>query len=273
MQFDSSKPLAGGSSPVDQAHGLRQMFVQSHPRFIPVASNPFVEFSGVLMERLCSAYAEMKMRVLVVDVSETAVPPHELTAFDLSEGIENLSSHVSFLSAPGMAMQYLDAQGTTKGFLEAVSMAALDFDVVLVLAEGIELCRLWGAASADEVRPHALLLADDQPEAITHAYTNLKLLSSRSGIRVHHTLLACPPQLSLTAQVADRISRCGASFLNTIQRRWTAVDPLEAATLPPSEALMMMAHELGEHALTVMDSSTSLMVRSSSAGLSLPSVL
>ena len=42
-------------APVDQAAGLRRLFAARSPRFVPVVSNPFLAFGGVLIERLCSA--------------------------------------------------------------------------------------------------------------------------------------------------------------------------------------------------------------------------
>ena len=51
----------------DQAEGLRQMFANACTRFVPVVSNPHIAFGGVMLERLCTAFAERGARVLVVD--------------------------------------------------------------------------------------------------------------------------------------------------------------------------------------------------------------
>ena len=231
------------------------MFVHQATRFVPIASNAFLGFSGVLLERLCSALSEMRIHSLVVDASETAVQPHELAKFDLAEGIETLSPQISFLSAPGLPLQHVDAQGSTAGFLEAVAGAAPHADIVLLHASAAELCRLFGRRAPDVPPPRALILCDDHPDSIKQAYTNIKLLATRADMRVHDTLLSCPPQGTRAAQVADRLARCGETFLGTVQHGWAAVDPLEPAASSPSKALATLARELHAHAhlLTLTD--------------------
>ena len=43
-------------APLDQAHGLRQLFSGHRVRFVPVVSNPHIGFGGLMLERLCSAF-------------------------------------------------------------------------------------------------------------------------------------------------------------------------------------------------------------------------
>ncbi|TNY02638.1 flagellar biosynthesis protein, partial [Escherichia coli] len=50
--------------PQDQAHGLRRLFAASRTRFVPVVSNPQVLGSGVLLEGLCAAFAELGLHTL-----------------------------------------------------------------------------------------------------------------------------------------------------------------------------------------------------------------
>ena len=52
-------------------------------------------FGGVVMERLCTALADLGHRTLVVDAADTASLPHELAPVDLSACIERLSQAFS----------------------------------------------------------------------------------------------------------------------------------------------------------------------------------
>ena len=242
-------------APIDQAHGLRQMFVQHSVHLIPVAANAFVPFAGVLLERLCSAFAELDLRVLVVDASESAQAPNEWTPLDLAEGIETLSPHVSYLSAPGMPMHHLDAEGSTVGFLEAVAQAAAFADVVLVHAGAAELSRMFSGVAEASAPPRLLVLCDDKIDSIKQAYANVKFMATRTRMRVHDTLLALPPESEASAQVAERLRRCGEAFLGTVQHACVAVDPLEPACTAPSDSILTLATELHRAALvhTVTD--------------------
>lgn len=235
-------------APVDQAHGLRQMFVQHEIRFVPVASNPFMPFAGVLLERLCTAMTELELHTLVVDASESAQAPKEWTPLDLSEGIETLSPQVSYLSAPGMPLQHLDAEGSTAGFLEAVARAAPHADVVLVHAGASELSRMFAAAPGT-TPPRLLVLCDEHIDSLKEAYANIKFMATRGGTRVHDTLITVPPGSNLAAQIAQRLARCGEAFLGTVQHACVAVDPMESASAAPSAELLALAAELHRHAL------------------------
>ena len=103
--------------PVDQADGLRKLFTGHTLRCIPVVSNPAIAFGGALLERLCTAYAEMGLSTLVVDAGERARAPRELAGFDLAEGSERLSPRTRFLAARGLPLRFVDANGSTASFL------------------------------------------------------------------------------------------------------------------------------------------------------------
>src|SRR3989338_11007678 len=62
-------------APVDQAQGLRQMFVSRVLRFVPVVANARSGCGGLVLERLCAAYAGFGLNTLVVDASDQARPP------------------------------------------------------------------------------------------------------------------------------------------------------------------------------------------------------
>lgn len=229
--------------PLDQADGLRRMFVHARVRFIPVVSNPHVAFGGVLLERLCTAFAEHGRRTLVVDASERAAEPDSLAAIDLAGCIETLSPTVSYLAARGLPLRHVDSTGSTAAFLTAVSDAAPAAEVVLVHAPASDLCRLFNRSKdAFQVRP--LLLADDRPASVTHAYAALKLLTQRGGMMVHDLLLGAAPNSPRAGRIAQQIATCADTFLGALLRDWAQIDPASDAAEPPTPALARLAAEL-----------------------------
>ena len=132
----------------DQAEGLRQMFAHTRVRFIPVVSNPHIAFGGVLLERLCTAFAERRATTLVVDAAERAGEDGEMALVDLGQCIERLSDRVSYLAARGLPIRFVDAAGSTRAFLQRIAEAAPRCDVVLVHASAPELCRLFSQKRA-----------------------------------------------------------------------------------------------------------------------------
>jgi len=236
--------------PLDQAHGLRRLFARQRVKFVPVVSNPHVAFGGVLLERLCAGFGEHGLHTLVVDASERASAPSELALVDLSDAIEMLSAQVSYLSARGLPIRHVDAQGSTAPFLQAVTDAAPHAEVVLVHAPASDLCRLFARSaeaarvSGDDtasVRP--LLLADDRPASVTHAYAALKLLTQRAGMLVHDLLLGAAPQSPRAERIAMQLATCADDFLGAVLRDWVQIDPAEQPTEPPTEALRRLVRE------------------------------
>ena len=67
----------------DQAEGLRQMFANGCARFVPVVSNPHITCGGVVLERLCTAFAERGAHVLVIDAGERAGSAGEMAMVEL----------------------------------------------------------------------------------------------------------------------------------------------------------------------------------------------
>ena len=110
--------------PLDQAHGLRRLFAHARVCVVPVVSNPNVAFGGVMLERLCTAFAEHGKHTLVVDAGERGGEPSELARLDLAEGVEALSPQVSYLAARGLPIRHVNAAGSTAPFLRAVLEAA-----------------------------------------------------------------------------------------------------------------------------------------------------
>ena len=212
------------SMPLDQADGLRRLFAHAQVRFVPVVSNPHMAFGGVMLERLCSGFAEQGSHTLVIDAGENAPEPNEMAQVDLAESIETLSQEVSYLAARGLPLRYVDAQGSTAGFLDAVSRAAPGADVVLVHASATDLCRLFMRGESVN-RPRPLLLADDRPVSVTHAYAAMKLLTQRGGLLVHDLLLSAAPSSPRAERIAMQIATCADDFLGAVLRDWMQIDP------------------------------------------------
>ena len=274
--YNQLDDLPTSPAPADQAQGLRRMFVSRTMRCIPVVSNPAIAFGGALLERLCSAYAEQGLRTLVVDAGESARAPAELASFDLAEGVEVLSPHVSYLAAGGLTLRFVDTSGSTSGFLDAISEAAPDIDVLLVHASAAELARLFARRvqelQAATVRP--IVLCDEQPDSVTHAYAAIKLLATRAALLTHDLLFSAPPDSPRAAKVAERMARCADDFLGATLHDWVAVDPAEAPTDGPSLRLKRLAREQLASALphTVSDSVFGALAGEIGARSALPSL-
>jgi flagellar biosynthesis protein FlhG len=225
-------------APLDQADGLRRLFAHARVCFVPVASNPHVAFGGVMLERLCTAFAQHGRHALVVDAGEHSPAHCEMATLDLASCIETLSSQVSYLAARGLPIKFVDTHGSTAGFLQAVSDAAPHADVVLVHASANDLCRLFARSQA---RP--LLLADDRPASVTHAYAAMKLLVQRAGLVVHDLLLSAAPSSPRAERIAVMIATCADDFLGAVLRDWVQIDPATDAREAPSPALRRWARE------------------------------
>ena len=226
------------SYPADQAHGLRQMFAHNRVRFVPVVANPHVAFGGVMLERLCTAFGEQGAHVLVIDAGERSPAPKEMAALELSECIETLSPQVSYLAARGLPVRYVDAQGSTASFLQAAADAAPQADVVIVHATESDLCRLFVRSDA---RP--LLLADDRPSSVTHAYGAMKLLNQRAGLVVFDLLLCASPSSPRAERIAMQLATCADDFLGAVLRDWLQIDPASDAREAPTSALRRWARD------------------------------
>ncbi len=234
--------------PLDQADGLRRLFAHARVCFVPVVSNPNVAFGGVMLERLCTAFAEHGKHTLVIDAAERASAHSEMALLDLAECIERLSPQVSYLAARGLPLRFVDASGSTASLLQTVTEAAPQCDVVLVHASASELCRLFarGAASS-KCRP--LLMADDRPTSVTHAYAAMKLLTQRAGLVVHDLLLGAAKQSPRSERIAMQIATCADDFLGAVLRDWVRIDPACDPTEAPTPELRRLVHEQLKSAL------------------------
>jgi len=237
--------------PLDQADGLRRLFASARVCFVPVVSNPNVAFGGVMLERLCTAFAEHGKHTLVIDAGERANEASEMALLDLAECIEPLSGQVSYLAARGLPLRFVDAAGSTASLLRAVTDATPHCDVVLVHASASELCRLFARGAGLSTDGHAdgrancrpLLMADDRPASVTHAYAAMKLLTQRAGLVVHDLLLGCAPQSPRAERIAMQIATCADDFLGAVLRDWVRIDPACDATEAPTIELRRLVRE------------------------------
>ncbi len=233
-------------APLDQADGLRRMFSGSRVRFVPVVSNPHLGIGGLMLERLCAAFAEHGAHTLVADASERAQAPGEMAMIELAECLEPLSERVTYLAARGLPLRFVDTHGFTSQFLESLVDAAQQVDVVLVHAPATDLCRLFSRrdprhAAREDMRP--LFLADDRPTSVTHAYAAMKLLTQRAGLVVHDLLLGAAAQSPRASRIAAQLATCADTFLGAAVRDSMQIDPAADATDPVSPALRRWAFD------------------------------
>jgi hypothetical protein len=238
----------------DQAHGLRQMFAGACARFVPVVSNPHVAFGGVMLERLCTSFTERGAKVLVVDAAERAGVAGEMAMIDLSQCIERLAPQVAYLAARGLPIRFVDAGGSTRDFLERAAEAAPGCNLVLVHADAKELCRMFAHGRRGRVddtvdAPCPIVLADDRPASVTHAYASMKLLAQRAGLVVCDLLLAAAPHSPRAERIAAKLAGCADNFFAGVLRDWARIDPAGDAGEVPSEALRrLVAARFENHA-------------------------
>lgn len=236
---DARRPMPR-PAPADQAHGLRRLFAQGGVRLVPLVSNPHVAFSGALLERLCSAFAEEGAATLLVDACERAPAPDELAVMGLADCIERLSPELSYLAARTLPLRHVDAKGSTAPFLQAIVEAAPRADVVVVHAGASDLSRMFARqAIATDVRP--LLLACDHPSSVTHAYAAMKLLALRARMMVFGLVLGAAPGSPRAPRIAERLASCADDFLGAALESWACVDLASRPTDPLPAALRRLA--------------------------------
>ena len=243
------------SSRHDQAAGLRRMFTGASARFVPVVSNPHVGCGGVLLERLSTAFAELGARVLVVDAGERAGTPGEMAMIELGQCVERLTPQIAYLASRGLAIRFVDAGGSTRGFLEHLGEAAPGADVVIVHAPASELCRMFAPRGrADAALTGAelacpIVVADDRPPSVTHAYASMKLLARRAGLVVSELLLGAAPQSPRAERIAAKLAGCADTFFAGVLRDWAWIDPAgDPCNAPGSDLRRLVASRFENHA-------------------------
>jgi len=234
----SSAFVTDRGAPRDQAHGLRRLFAGSAQRVVAVVSNPHAAFAGVLLERLSTALTQLRLNTLLVDAADNSPAPSEWAALDLAAAIERLSPQLSYLAARGLPLRQVDTRGSSAHWLQQVAQAAPQAQVLVLHATAADLARLLGRQA---VRP--LLLADDTPDGMTHAYAAMKLLAQRRELLSYDLLLAAPPDARMARRIAERLASCADRFLGAALRDWVAVDPASDVREPPCAGLLRLARE------------------------------
>ncbi len=227
----------------DQADGLRRLFARAQARFLPVVSNPHMAFGGVMLDRICTALAGVGCHTLVVDAAERAPNPREWAVMDLADCVETLSADVSYLAARGLPLRFVDTHGSTSAFLQAAADAKPRADVVLIHASASDLCRLFGQADRTRyARP--LVLADEHPASVTHAYSGIKLLSQRGDHQVQDLLLCASTRSRRADRIGQQLTRCADEFLGAAVRDCLRIDPATHANGAPEVGLQRWAREV-----------------------------
>ena len=234
--------------PADQADGLRRLFPHGGgvaQRFIGVAANTEVAFSGLALERLAAACATPERRVLVVDCASPTAQPKELASVDLAACIEPITPHLSYLAARGLPLRHVDARGSCENFLQAVGNAAPAAGVVIVHADAVELGRCFARR---ELRP--LLLAADHPGSVTSAYANLKMLSARHGLMAFDLLLVAAAKSPRTPHIAEQLALTADRFAGAVLHDWAAIDPV--VTTPGPDLVRLATAQLAAGPTTIV---------------------
>jgi hypothetical protein len=221
-----------GTMPLDQADGLRRLFAGRRQVLLPLVANPHVAFSGVVLDRLASVLAAMKRKVLVVDAAAMSPQPPELAALDLGACIEPIAPRVGYLPARGLPLAHVDTRGTAWGFVDALTRAAPQADLLLLHADATDLARIFRHRAA---RP--VLLGADHPESIKHAYAGAKLLAQRCNLLSFDLLLAAPPHSPRAEAIANSVAGCAEGFLGACLCHWALVDPAADPAEPADASL------------------------------------
>ncbi len=219
-------------APLDQADGLRRMFAGRRRVVLPLVANPYVAFSGVVLDRLAALLSAQGRQVLVVDASSASPPAHEMAALDLAACIETVSSRVAYLPARGLATAYVDTRGCAGGFIDALQRAAPQAEVLLLHADAQDLARVFKRRGA---RP--VLIGADHPDSIKHAYAGAKLLANRCSLMTFDLLLAAPPQSPRVTAIAQSLAGCAETFLGAVLLHTALVDPAGDPGAAPDAAL------------------------------------
>jgi hypothetical protein len=228
-------------APLDQADGLRRLFSGSTRRFLALAANPHVPFSGIAIERLTAALALLGRKTLVVDAADTSPAAPEAAALDLGPCIQKMSAATSYLAARGLPLRYVNTRGSSARLLDELASAAPQSDVLLVHAGAADLARLFTQRAA---RP--LLLASDHPDSVKHAYASLKLLSQRCGWLSADLVLVAAPMSPRLPHIASTLASCADTFIGAAVTAWSAVDPASRASEPPVASLRhLVAAQIG----------------------------
>ena len=109
------------------------------------------------------------------------------------------------------------------------------------------LCRIFARSAEASREGHSkcrpLLMADDRPASVTHAYAAMKLLTQRAGLVVHDLLLGAAKQSPRSERIAMQIATCADDFLGAVLRDWVRIDPACDPTETPTPELRRLVRE------------------------------
>jgi flagellar biosynthesis protein FlhG len=160
---------------------------------------------------------------------------------DLGQCVERLTPQIAYLAARGLAVRFVDAAGSTRAFLERAAEAAPGCNVVVVHASASELCRMLARRHHESFdgsdAPSPIVLAEDRPASVTHAYASMKLLAERAGIVVSELVLGAAPSSPRAERIAAKLASCADHFFAGVLRDWARVDPAGDPCDPPGDDL------------------------------------
>lgn len=229
------------AQPGDQADGLRRLFSTRSVRFIPVVSNPFVAQESALIRQVSAALAQLGLYTLVVDVCEEPgqTRPRKAPMVDLADHIQVLGDRTASLSARGLPGRWADVNGSTQGFLQAVIDAAPLSQAVVVHGSASALAQMFGRGTLHLSQPRPIVICDAQPDAMTHAYAALKVLSQRAGWVAHDLLVSAAAGSPGICLVKDRLAQCASLFFGGVRHDAVDIDPRTAACASTASASLM----------------------------------
>lgn len=232
--------IEGGAAwTVDQADGLRRLFARTGCVIVPLVSNPHVQASGVAVERLTAVLALQGRRTLVVDAGETSPPPDEASVLGLAPCIEHLSPTIAYLAAKGLPRRFVDTRGSAAHLLDELTRLVPDAQAVLLHASAADLVRL---CMGRMLRP--MVLSNEEPESVKHAYASMKLLVQRSGWRSFDLVMLGPDRSDRMASIAATLGECADQFVGASLHDWAGINELAPPRQAPGPALrrLVAAH-------------------------------
>jgi flagellar biosynthesis protein FlhG len=225
---------------LDQADGLRRLFVGPGCAVLALAANAHVPAGSHVLERVALRLAALGRRVLIVDAAASAPALAEGARLDLAAGVEPVAPGVWYLAARGLPLAYVDTRGIAARFIDALHEAVPGADVLLLHAEAHLLMRVLAARAA---RP--LVIAADHPESLKQAYAACKVLALRTGLRTFDLLLVASARSPRLNGIAASLGGCIESFLGGLLADWALVDPAgEAEALRASPLTRVLQAQL-----------------------------
>lgn len=230
---------------MDQAHGLRRLFMRQPLHMLPVVANPHVPGAHRLLEGLCRGLATRGLRCLVVDAAPGAGDIGAQAGRALERGIglerwiERMNPHLSVLAADPAWWNGKASADMLARWSRALRHAAPDTDVVVIHAAADALGHLF-----DRHPVCPLVLTGESASSLTHAYAAIKTLTRHAGLTRHAVLLDRPGPLPELPPAATRLVRCVHDFLGGRVHPVAWTDSLTASETDLSRQLCRLSLSL-----------------------------